>query len=248
MMTLKSITGVIALLTALCSMPADAQEQLLSVTTEQSTEALTASNQGTIVFKSNAVVQAPPDYSAVWLDGRVSFVGGEISTSERQLAFVHANTIPLMYTLSDYWRNVETGHFVTLQHPALVVSARRPHVLPSTAHFMYRIAEQYNASGCGKLRVNDATRLVSERPRNGSPYSVHPAGMALDLRVIDLNETCYAVFEGLLRDAEASGQADVTREYFPPHFHVVVVPELQPRRILLEARHEPSEENSGQSN
>lgn len=193
--------------------------------------------QGDIQFESNEVVQELPDHSVLWLDGRVSFNGGEYSTSERQQLFANAHSIPFIRTDAEYRRYIRSGHLVRLEHPLLVVGARRPYVLPSTAQFIYAIVVEFNNAGCGRLRVNDAMRLISERPANGSPFSVHPAGMALDLRVINLSERCHTVLSELLHAAEAEGRADATREWFPEHFHVVVVPELQPRRVYLSAEY-----------
>jgi hypothetical protein len=189
--------------------------------------------------ESIPVVQEIPDPSRVWLDGRVSFEGGEFSTSQRQLEYAQARGIPLMNTEEEYQSSVRSGRFVRLTHPNLEVNEQtRPHVLPATAQFIYEVAEQFGRADCGRLRVNGAGRLTSERPTNGSRDSVHPAGMALDLRVINLSERCYAVLSELLHEAERERRADVTREWEPEHFHVVVIPEQTARRVFLEASYE----------
>jgi Family of unknown function (DUF5715) len=197
-------------------------------------------------IQSTPVVQPLPDPGRVWLDGRVSFVGGELSTSERQLAYAVARGIQLMHTEADYQNAVRSGQLVRLNHPNLEVGARRPYALPTTVRFISEVAEQFVTAGCGRLRINDAVRLTSERPQNGSPDSVHPAGMALDLRVINLSEQCYAVLFELLHAAERDRRADVTREWAPEHFHVVVIPEQSVRRVFLEASYE-QEGTRGQS-
>ncbi len=240
MTTLKRIMGVIALLVVPYNAPATAQQESLVATYEQPTQTA----QDEVTYEQVEVAQEI-DYSAVWLDGQVSFLGGELSSSERQLAYTKANAIPLISSNADYWELVRRGYLVSLRHPDLEVGAKRPHVLPTTARFIYEIAEQFRTAGCGRLRINDATRLVSERPKNGSPYSVHPAGMALDVRVINLSERCYAELNRLLHTAEAELQADVTREYKPEHFHVVVIPYEEVRFIQLQAQYQRSD---GQSN
>lgn len=185
-----------------------------------------------IVFIPSEVVQELPDYSASWLDGRASFVGGELTTSERQYTYARANNLPFMRTEADYWESVRNGHFITLRHPSLVVAARRPHVLPATAKFIYGVAERFQAASCGRIRVNDAMRLTGIQPPNASIFSVHAVGMALDLRVSDLSPRCDAILSSLLHEGEVAGLADSTREHWRtvngvrvpnPHFHIVVV-------------------------
>lgn len=254
MMTLSRIAGVIALLTALCSPPAYAQESTPAIADNQPTGATIATNQDAIVFESNAIVQTLPDYSAVWLDGRVSFVGGEITTSEQQYMYAEAKGIPVVQT-SNFDHLKRTGHLVRLSGPHIGFTEvftsgnSEAYVLPSTLLVLRNLSEAYNSAGCGRLMVNDVLRLDDRgKPRNASPYSVHSRGMAVDLRINNLSSRCYGVLEQLLQIAEANGEADATHEHNPLHFHVVVVPELQPRRILLEARRESSEEQTGQSN
>lgn len=245
---LKIILGSLALLaTALYNVGAHAQ--ITEIEFEESIPDNTP--EPAIVFEGNPVVQEVPDYSSNWLDGSTSLAGGnyrnnEMSRSERQLLFAQSNGLRLATTRADYNTMVQSGYFVRLQHPQLTIAARRPYVLESTANFVYRLADNFTAAGCSGLRVNDATRLVSERPANGSVYSVHPAGMALDLRVINLSERCYQVLTELLSQAEAAKQADVTREYRPPHFHVVVIPSTIKTRDDLVARY-PQNELDGQS-
>lgn len=198
------------------------------------------------IFISGEIVQSLPDNSTPWLDGRVSFVGGEITSSERQYQYAEANYIPFMRTEAQYQESIRSGRFVRLSHPHLDVGARRPYVLPSTASFIYSIVDEFYSAGCGNLRVNDATRLTRVQPSNASTFSVHAAGMALDLRVSTLSEYCHNVLSTLLQSAEANGLADSTREHWKlvggvkvpnPHFHVVVVPNITNNRIYLNAEY-----------
>ena len=57
-----------------------------------------------------------------------------------------------------------------------------PYTRPEVKLFIERLAQQYYR-GCGEqLVVTSLTRPRSHQPRNASPRSVHPTGMALDLR------------------------------------------------------------------
>src|SRR5690606_31356593 len=73
-----------------------------------------------------------------------------------------------------------------------------------------------------------------KQPRNASPLSVHPAGMAVDLRV-SARPSCVRWLEGELLLLEAEGRLDATREYRPPHFHVAVFPEAFAEFVALRA-------------
>lgn len=99
-----------------------------------------------------------------------------------------------------------------------------PYARPELRTFIERLAAQYRA-GCGeRLVVTSLTRPLAEQPSNSHPLSVHPAGMAVDLRVSQ-RAACRRWLEGALLGLEARGLLDVTREYRPPHYHVAVFPD-----------------------
>ena len=173
---------------------------------------------------------------ALWLIGRVSLVGGEVSSSEQQFRYAAEKQVPFMTSEADYQMRIASGYFVRLENPFMDVQARRPYVLPSTVAFVVELATEYYAAGCGRLVVRDALRITNEQPSNGSNYSVHPAGMAVDLRVRDIGEACESWMNNYLLEKEAEGRVDATREYWKmvrgqkvpnPHFHLVVP--LEPR-------------------
>ncbi|MFN2239759.1 MAG: LysM peptidoglycan-binding domain-containing protein, partial [Thermoanaerobaculia bacterium] len=71
--------------------------------------------------------------------------------------------------------------------------------------------------------VTSITRPTSEQPRNASPYSVHPTGMALDLR-IPAKGSCRKYLESRLLRLERDNVLDATRENRPPHYHIALNP------------------------
>lgn len=98
-----------------------------------------------------------------------------------------------------------------------------PYARPEVHTFVRRLAAQYR-EGCGeRLVITSLMRPLSEQPGNAHPLSVHPAGMALDLR-ISSSATCRSWIEGTLLSLERKGLLDVTRERRPPHYHVAVFP------------------------
>ncbi|MGH9458333.1 MAG: DUF5715 family protein [Thermoanaerobaculia bacterium] len=101
--------------------------------------------------------------------------------------------------------------------------ASYPYARPEVRVFLGRIAREY-ASACGEpLVVTSLTRPRSEQPRNSSPYSVHPTGMALDLRK-SRKGSCRRWLESRLLTLERQGVLDATEEFRPPHYHVALYP------------------------
>jgi hypothetical protein len=99
-----------------------------------------------------------------------------------------------------------------------------PYAHPAAVLFVERVARDYRAACGQKLVVTSAVRPSSRQPRNAHKLSVHPAGMALDLRVSDSAE-CRAWLESTLMAMESDGLLNGIREMRPPHYHVAVYPE-----------------------
>lgn len=103
---------------------------------------------------------------------------------------------------------------------------------PVVREFVERLAHDYHEACDTPLVVTSLVRPLSRQPRNASPLSVHPAGMAVDLHIPPL-PACRIWLEKHLLALEARGVIDVTRERRPPHFHVAVYP--APYRTYLAA-------------
>lgn len=104
-----------------------------------------------------------------------------------------------------------------------LASVSYPYARPALKLFIERLAAQYR-SACGeKLVVTSLTRPLDEQPRNASDLSVHPTGMAVDLRVSNRSK-CRSWLEGTLLSLEKTGVLDAIRERRPPHYHVALYP------------------------
>jgi Family of unknown function (DUF5715)/LysM domain len=98
-----------------------------------------------------------------------------------------------------------------------------PYARPEVKLFIERLADQYR-SACGeKLVVTSLTRPITRQPRNASVLSVHPTGMAADLRRSS-SAACRTWLEATLLDLEGRNVLEATREQYPPHYHVAVFP------------------------
>jgi LysM repeat protein len=99
-----------------------------------------------------------------------------------------------------------------------------PYARPQVQLFVERLASQY-VKACGeRLVVTSLTRPESEQPRNASDRSVHPTGMAVDLRLAR-NRSCRRWLEGVLLDLERARVIEATRERRPAHYHIAVFPQ-----------------------
>lgn len=111
-------------------------------------------------------------------------------------------------------------------HPGVRYAVARPEV----KLFVERLASQYRGACGEKLVVTSLTRPLDRQPANSHELSVHPTGMALDLRVSD-SQRCRSWLEGVLVSLEAKGVIEAARERRPPHYHVVVFPQDYARYV-----------------
>jgi hypothetical protein len=98
-----------------------------------------------------------------------------------------------------------------------------PYARPEVRLFIERLAADFHAMTGTPLVVTSLTRPVSLQPANASPLSVHPAGMAVDLR-IPSSRKALRWLQSMLLSMEEADVIDVTRELNPPHLHVAVFP------------------------
>lgn len=99
-----------------------------------------------------------------------------------------------------------------------------PYARPQVKTFVERLGKQYR-NACGeRLVITSLTRPTTRQPRNASPLSVHPTGMALDLRRSG-RPACRAFLEKTLLTLEGRDVLEATRENHPPHYHVSLFPE-----------------------
>jgi nucleoid-associated protein YgaU len=98
-----------------------------------------------------------------------------------------------------------------------------PYARPEVELFLRRLSRQYREACGEQLVVTSLTRPTTHQPRNASDRSVHPTGMAVDLRY-SFNRVCRSWLERVLLDLERAGVLEATRERSPVHYHVAVFP------------------------
>jgi hypothetical protein len=98
-----------------------------------------------------------------------------------------------------------------------------PYAVAEVKLLIERLGRQYREANGAPLVVTSLVRPTSSQPRNAHDLSVHPAGMAVDLRVPQ-DAKARRWLESVLLQLENKGVLDVTRERYPPHYHVAVFP------------------------
>lgn len=185
--------------------------------------------------ETKPVISSPVAPTRFWegLDGRASLQGGEITTSQGQFEYAQRVSIPVITTGNKY-ENIAAGRLTLLEGPNLRLKSRDvvPYVLPETRNFIVRLAFDYGLADCGELIITSALRVADAKmPSAASSFSVHPRGMAADVRVTGISERCETWLSDYLLARETEMMIDATREYWKivrgrkvpnPHFHIVV--------------------------
>ena len=128
-------------------------------------------------------------------------------------------------TPSDVREAVNGGELVAVpvdDDVAIARGVKHPYVLPTTRDWINGFARRYHDRCGDALVVTSGARSLAEQPRNGSSKSVHPTGMAVDLR--RPTGSCLRWLRTALLDDERAGLVEATEERHPRHFHVAVFP------------------------
>ena len=155
--------------------------------------------------------------------GGVSLRGSHAAVDRAYDAAVRAG-LPFVHSNTELERRAGDGEYVALNRSATTYRLKgvgSPYVRAATRDFVTGFAADY-ATQCGEpLTVTSAMRPTSVRLRNSVQKSVHPTGMAVDLRAPRTG--CRAWMRTTLLGMERRGVIDATEEHHPAHFHVVVL-------------------------
>jgi hypothetical protein len=129
-------------------------------------------------------------------------------------------------TAADVKQQQEAGRLVPVTGGAhyTLSNVSFPSTRPEVLSFIEHFSAQYHEATGTRLVITSLTRPAALQPRNAHKLSVHPAGMAVDLRV-PADATSRAWLEQSLLDMERDGLIDVTREKSPAHYHIAVFAE-----------------------
>jgi hypothetical protein len=159
---------------------------------------------------------------------------------QNQVARTHE--LAFYRTTEDIHAAVDRGELVPLdgnENYDVADFVRHPFAHPAARLFVERVSAQYREACGQKLVVTSAVRPSNGQPRNAHQLSVHPAGMAVDLRVSDRAE-CRAWLEDTLMAMERNGLLNGIREHHPPHYHVAIYPEPYMAYAAEQMKNEPA--------
>jgi len=162
---------------------------------------------------------------------------GSQSSVDLMYSSAHARDLEFLGTPDEIYAAAMAGalKLISVTEDLELDEARFPFVLPNTLKFADSLAAAYHA-GCGeRLVVTSGARPLDEQPRNASPKSVHPTGMAVDFRKPRAGP-CLTWLRTNLVALEDQGVIEATEERHPPHFHVAVLRQAAEPRLNLAAR------------
>jgi len=147
---------------------------------------------------------------------------GSRAAVDRAFHTAKRRELPFVRSRREIERRAAEGDYVRLSATRNVRlrGVTTPYVRPLTRSFLGTFAARYQRSCGGPLVVTSAMRPTSIRLANSTVKSVHPTGMALDLRAP--GGSCRGWMRRELLAYERRGVVDATEERYPAHFHVVV--------------------------
>ncbi|HEY9514852.1 MAG TPA: DUF5715 family protein [Gemmatimonadaceae bacterium] len=150
---------------------------------------------------------------------------GSHRSVKRTYRYATTHDLPFSHSSRDVKRALHEGYLVRLSGSSNFVlhEVSFPYVTRTTLTFVRRLSAQYRR-GCGeKLVITSAVRPESMQPGNSSEFSVHPVGIAVDIRKPE-KASCLRWLRKNLLIIEEQGVIDATEEHHPAHFHVAVYP------------------------
>ena len=162
---------------------------------------------------------------------------GSRASVDRMYRQARAEALTFAKTPTGVRRQVDADRLVQLTPSATVKlhAVGFPYVRPAARTFVRRLGAQYHAA-CGEpLVVTSAVRPATRQPANSHERSVHPTGMAVDLRRPRSAKCLDWLRRNLLR-LEKEGVVEATEERSPAHFHVAVFPTPYKRYVAARAK------------
>lgn len=157
---------------------------------------------------------------------------GSLRSVDRQYRTAHDHDFTFLPTASRIKTFVARGYLVPVPGNSdyTLANVSYPYARPEVKLFVERLSAQYRAACNERLVVTSLTRPRNRQPRNASKRSVHPTGMAVDIRRSN-QRACRAWLEDTLLSLEKRGVLEATRERWPPHYHVAVFPRSYARYV-----------------
>jgi hypothetical protein len=162
---------------------------------------------------------------------------GSAASVDLMYTSAHARDLDFLRTPDEIYQAAMAGalKLISVTEDLELDEARFPFVLPNTLRFADSLAAEYHAACGERLVVTSGARPLDEQPRNASPKSVHPTGMAVDFRKPTV-PACLTWLRKNLVVLEDEGVIEATEERHPPHFHVAVLRQAREPRLTVATR------------
>lgn len=160
---------------------------------------------------------------------------GSPESVDRMFYRAHAARLPFFKSADQVEAAAKEGDVVLLwgNMDYAVVGTQIPYVRPATLRFIERLGAAHRQA-CGEpIIVTSGIRPTSRKLRNSHVKSVHPTGMAVDIRKSPGN--CREWLRRALLGLEAQGVIEAIEENRPPHFHIAVYSAPESAKILAAA-------------
>ena len=176
-----------------------------------------------------AIAATPAD--AQRRSGRPDALRGSQESVQKMWDFADAHRLPFYLTPTNINDAIKQGRLVPLTGDSTYELARGvgfAYATREARQFVLDFAPQYLAACGTPLTVTSVARPMSRQPRNSNPYSVHPTGIAVDLRRPNAGP-CQTWVRNALAELEAKGFVEATEERRPAHLHVAVL--IEPGKV-----------------
>jgi hypothetical protein len=150
---------------------------------------------------------------------------GSKESVEKMYSFAVSHRMPFYLTPTNVDKAIADGRLVALTGDSTYELTRGvgfSYATREAKQFVLAFAPQY-LDACGvPLTVTSAARPMSRQPHNANPHSVHPTGIAVDIRRPPPGP-CLTWVRGALAELESRGVVEATEEHHPIHLHVAVL-------------------------
>ena len=164
---------------------------------------------------------------------------GSPASVDRMYYKAHARNLTFFKSADAVKAAAATGEVVLLRGNMdyAVVGTQVPYVRPQTLRFIEALGAAHRQA-CGEpIIVTSGIRPTARRLRNSHEKTVHPTGMAVDIRKSPGN--CRTWLRRALLGLEAQGLIEAIEENRPPHFHIAVYSAPVSSRIIAAANATP---------
>ncbi len=170
---------------------------------------------------------------------------GSQSSVDLMYSSAHARDLEFLETPDEIYQAAMAGalKLISVTQDLDLDEAKFPFVLPNTLRFADSLAAAFHADCGERLVVTSGARPLDEQPRNASPKSVHPTGMAIDFRKPRAG-ACLTWLRTNLVKLEDEGVIEATEERHPPHFHIAVLHQAPEPRLNRIARAQSTKPDS----